>query len=104
MTSLDRYAHPLSERYAAREMQQISSPRKRCGTGRRLWLALAESEAELGIDISDTALQQMRGALDSLDLERPADYERPLRHDVMGHFHPFGDDSPEAKGTRTRVV
>ena len=50
MTSHDRYSHPLSERYASREMQQIFSPRKRFGTWRRLWLALAESEAELGID------------------------------------------------------
>jgi adenylosuccinate lyase len=98
MTSLDRYAHPLSERYASREMQQIFSPRKRFGTWRRLWLALAESEAELGIDISDTALQQMRAALDSLDLERAADYERRFRHDVMAHVHLFGDDAPEAKG------
>ena len=68
MTSHDRYSHPLSERYASREMQQIFSPRKRFGTWRRLWLALAESEAELGIDISDTALEQMRASLDSLDL------------------------------------
>ena len=98
MTSLDRYVHPLSERYASREMQQIFSPRKRFGTWRRLWLALAESEAELGIDISDTALQQMRAALDSLDLERAADYERRFRHDVMAHVHLFGDDAPEAKG------
>ncbi len=98
MTSLDRYTHPLSERYASREMQQIFSPRKRFGTWRRLWLALAESEAELGIDISDTALQQMRAALDSFDLERAADYERRFRHDVMAHVHLFGDDAPEAKG------
>ena len=98
MTSHDRYSHPLSERYASREMQQIFSPRKRFGTWRRLWLALAESEAELGIDISDTALEQMRASLDSLDLERAAEYERRFRHDVMAHVHLFGDDAPEAKG------
>lgn len=98
MTSYDRYVHPLSERYASREMQQIFSPQKRFGTWRRLWLALAESEAELGIDISDTALQQMRAALDSLNLERAADYERRFRHDVMAHVHLFGDDAPAAKG------
>ena len=98
MTSYDRYSHPLSERYASQEMQRIFSPRKRFGTWRRLWLALAESEAELGIDISDTALEQMRAALDSLDLERAADYERRFRHDVMAHVHLFGDDAPEAKG------
>ncbi|MEE2846417.1 MAG: adenylosuccinate lyase [Gemmatimonadota bacterium] len=98
MTSHDQYSHPLSERYASHEMQQIFSPRKRFGTWRRLWLALAESEAELGIDISDTALEQMRAALDSLDLERAAEYERRFRHDVMAHVHLFGDDAPEAKG------
>ena len=98
MTSHDQYSHPLSERYASHEMQQIFSPRKRFGTWRRLWLALAESEAELGIDISDTALDQMRAALDSLDLERAAEYERRFRHDVMAHVHLFGDDAPEAKG------
>ena len=90
MTSYDRYSHPLSERYASGEMQQIFSPKKRFGTWRRLWLALAESEAELGIDIPDTALQQMRSALDSFDLERAADYERRFRHDVMAHVHLFG--------------
>lgn len=98
MTSYDRYSHPLSERYASREMQQIFSPRKRFGTWRRLWLALAESQAELGLDISDTALEQMRAALDSFDLERAAEYERRFRHDVMAHVHLFGDDAPEAKG------
>ena len=98
MTSFDRYSHPLSERYASREMQRIFSPKKRFGTWRRLWLALAESEAELGIDISDTALEQMRAVLDSVDLARAADYERRFRHDVMAHVHLFGDDAPEAKG------
>ena len=98
MASHDRYAHPLCERYASNEMQKIFSPKKRFGTWRRLWLALAESEAELGIDISDAALEQMRAALDSLDLERAADYERRFRHDVMAHVHLFGDDAPAAKG------
>lgn len=98
MTQYDRYCHPLSERYASSEMQQIFSPKKRFGTWRRLWLALAESEAELGIDISDTALEQMRAALDTLDFERAAEYERRFRHDVMAHVYLFGDDAPEAKG------
>jgi len=98
MTSYDRYSHPLSERYASREMQHVFSPKRRFGTWRRLWLALAESEAELGIDISDAALEQMRAALDSLDLERVADYERRFRHDVMAHVHLYGDDAPAAKG------
>jgi adenylosuccinate lyase len=97
-SSSDRYSHPLSERYASREMQQVFSPKRRFGIWRRLWLALAESEAELGIDISDTALEQMRSALDSIDLERAAEYEQRFRHDVMAHVHLFGDDAPAAKG------
>ena len=95
---LDRYTHPLCDRYASREMQAVFSPRRRFGTWRRLWIALAEAEAELGIDISDEALEQMRGAVDELDLERAAEYERRFRHDVMAHVHLFGDDAPAAKG------
>ena len=79
-------------------MQAIFSPRRRFGTWRRLWIALAESEAELGISISDDALQQMRDAVDELDLEKAAEYERRFRHDVMAHVHLFGDDAPAAKG------
>ena len=95
---LDRYMHPLSDRYASREMQQVFSPARRYGTWRRLWIALAESEAELGLDISDEALQQMRAAVDKLDLDRAAEYEKRFRHDVMAHVHLFGDDAPAAKG------
>ncbi len=94
----DRYVHPLSDRYASREMQAIFSPSRRFGTWRRLWLALAESEAELGLDISSEALDQMRAHLDDIDLERAAEYERRFRHDVMAHVHLFGDDAPAARG------
>jgi adenylosuccinate lyase len=79
-------------------MQQVFSPAKRFGTWRRLWLALAESEAELGIAISDDALAQMRATLDTIDLERAAEYEKRFRHDVMAHVHLFGDDAPDARG------
>ena len=95
---LDRYTHPLSDRYASREMQQIFSPARRFGTWRRLWIALAESEAELGLDISDEGLEQMRAAVDKLDLDKAAEYEKRFRHDVMAHVHLFGDDAPAAKG------
>ncbi len=96
--SHDRYVHPLSERYASREMQGIFSPGRRFGTWRRLWLALAESERELGLPIPDGAVEDMRAALDTLDLERAAEYERRFRHDVMAHVHLFGDDAPRARG------
>ncbi|MEX2472165.1 MAG: adenylosuccinate lyase, partial [Gemmatimonadota bacterium] len=68
-------------------MQEIFSPAKRFGTWRRLWLALAESEAELGLDISPEALEQMRAHLDDIDLDAAAEYERRFRHDVMAHVH-----------------
>ena len=94
----DRYVHPLSDRYASREMQSVFSPSRRFGTWRRLWLALAESESELGLDISADALDQMRDHLDDIDLDRAAEYERRFRHDVMAHVHLFGDDAPAARG------
>ena len=95
---LDRYQHPLAERYASREMQEIFSPRRRYGTWRKLWIALAESEAELGIDIPREALDQMRDAVDDLDLDRAAEFEKRFRHDVMAHVHLFGEDAPAARG------
>ena len=95
---LDRYTHPLADRYASREMQRIFSPGHRFGTWRRLWLALAESEQALGLPIPDEALEQMRARLDELDLEKAAEYERRFRHDVMAHVHLFGEIAPAAKG------
>ncbi len=98
MSSSDRYVHPLTQRYASREMQEIFSPARKFGTWRRLWLALAESEAELGLDIPDEALEEMRAHLDTMDLERAAELEKRFRHDVMAHVHLFGEDAPAAKG------
>lgn len=95
---LDRYTHPLADRYASREMQAIFSPGHRFGTWRRLWLALAEAEQELGLPISDEALRQMRAGLDDLDLEKAAEFERRFRHDVMAHVHLFGEVAPAARG------
>lgn len=95
--TLSRYVHPLSDRYASREMQEVFSPARRFGTWRRLWLALAESQAELGLAIPGEALAQMRAHVDTLDLERAAEYERRFRHDVMAHVHLFGDDAPAAR-------
>ncbi len=97
MSSLDRYVHPLTDRYASREMQSVFSPGRKFGVWRRLWLALAESEAELGLDISEQALDEMRAHLDSVDLARAAELEKRFRHDVMAHVHLFGEDAPAAK-------
>ena len=93
------YVHPLGERYASREMQAIFSPARRYGTWRRLWLALAEAQRELGLAIPDAALAQLRSALDHpIDLGRAAEYERRFRHDVMAHMHLLGDEAPSARG------
>ncbi len=94
---LKRYLHPLTDRYASREMQEIFAPRHRFGTWRRLWLALAEAEKEMGLPISDEALAEMKATLDDLDLEKAAEYERRFRHDVMAHVHLFGDVAPQAR-------
>jgi adenylosuccinate lyase len=96
--SQDRFVHPLSERYASDEMSQIFSPAFKFGTWRRLWLALAEAQAELGLPIPEAALAALRAHLDDVDLERAAVLERELRHDVMAHVHHLAEQAPEASG------
>jgi len=92
-----RYDNPLISRYASPEMSALWSPRRKFGTWRRLWLALAEAEAELGLPISRSQIEQMKAHLDDIDFEAAAGYERKLRHDVMAHVHAFGDVCPEAR-------
>jgi len=93
----DTYSSPLSERYASEAMLELWSPRTRYGLWRRLWLALAEAEKELGVPIPDEAVEQMRSNLDKVDFDAVAAYERRFRHDVMAHLHAFGDAAPAAK-------
>ena len=97
MSSMDRYSSPLAERYASRAMLELWSPKMRYGLWRRLWLALAEGEKELGLAIPDDAIVQMRAHLDDVDFDVVAAYERRFRHDVMAHIHAFGDVAPAAK-------
>ena len=96
MTS--RYSSPLAERYASPAMLELWSPATRYGLWRRLWLALAESERELGVPVPDAAIAQMRAHLDDIDFAAVAGYERRFRHDVMAHVHAFGDAAPAARG------
>jgi adenylosuccinate lyase len=91
------YSSPLTERYASRAMLELWSPATRYGLWRRLWLALAEAQRELGADIPDSALEQMRAKLDDIDFDAVASYEKRFRHDVMAHVHAFGDVAPAAK-------
>jgi adenylosuccinate lyase len=93
----DRWRSPLGSRYASPAMQTLWGERHRIGLWRRLWLALAEAERELGLDIPEQALAQMRTHLDDADLDLAARYERRFRHDVMAHIHAFGDQAPAAR-------
>jgi adenylosuccinate lyase len=97
MTTHDRYSSPLAERYASKAMLELWSPQMRHGLWRRLWLALAESEQELGVPIPDEAIAQMRDHLDEIDFAAVAKYEQRFRHDVMAHVHAFGDVAPAAR-------
>jgi adenylosuccinate lyase len=90
------YQNPLTDRYASKEMSFNWSPQKKHSTWRRLWLALAESEQELGLDITDEQLSQMKAHLDDIDFELAQAKEKELRHDVMSHIHAFGTQCPKA--------
>jgi adenylosuccinate lyase len=93
----DRYSSPLAERYASRAMLALWSPDRRYGLWRRLWLALAEAQRALGIDIPDAALAEMRAHLDDIDYDAVAAFEKRFRHDVMAHVHAFGQVAPAAR-------
>lgn len=94
----DIYQSPLCERYASKEMQHIFSNDKKFSTWRKLWIALAESEKELGLPISDEQIEEMKLQTENIDYEKAAKYESELRHDVMAHVYTFGDACPKAAG------
>ena len=91
------WVSPLSTRYASPAMQGLWSERRRIGLWRRLWLALLEAEQELGLAIPGNALAELRAHLDDADLDRAAEHEKRLRHDVMAHIHHLGDQAPAAR-------
>lgn len=93
----ENYRSPLSTRYASEAMRRTFSDLERFRTWRRLWIALAECEAELGIDITDEQLDELRAHADDVDLEAAARHERALRHDVMAHVHAWGEQCPKAR-------
>ena len=95
--SEEGYQSPLGTRYASPAMQILWGEPRRIGLWRRLWLALAESQRELGLPIPEQALVEMRAHLDDADLAVAARYERRFRHDVMAHIHAFGDQAPPAR-------
>src|SRR5207247_10849241 len=91
------YSSPLSQRYASPAMQALWGERRRIGLWRRLWLALMEAQQELGLDIPDRALAELRAHLDDADPERAAEHEKRLRHDVMAHIHHLGEPAAAAR-------
>ena len=96
--SSDRYQSPLSERYASKEMQYIFSPDKKFRTWRRLWIALAETEKELGLPITDEQIEELKAHADDINYDVAKEREKIVRHDVMSHVYAYGQQCPKAKG------
>lgn len=90
------YESPLSSRYASEQMQYIFSPDKKFSTWRRLWIALARAEMELGLPVTQDQIDQMEAHINDINYELAAKKERELRHDVMAHIHAFGAQCPKA--------
>ena len=96
--STDRYVSPLSERYASREMQYIFSPDMKFRTWRKLWIALAETEKELGLPITQEQIDELKAHAEDINYEVAKEREKPVRHDVMSHVYAYGVQCPKAKG------
>ena len=90
------YESPLSSRYASQEMLYTFSPDKKFTTWRRLWIALARAEMQLGLPITQAQIDELEAHKDEIDYEAAARYEKQLRHDVMAHIHAYGDQCPNA--------
>ena len=96
--STDRYVSPLSERYASKEMQYIFSPDMKFRTWRRLWIALAETEKELGLNITQEQIDELKAHTEDINYDVAKERERQVRHDVMSHVYAYGVQCPKAKG------
>lgn len=96
--SYDRYVSPLSERYASKEMQYVFSPDKKFKMWRRLWIALAETEKELGLSITQEQIDELKAHAEDINYEVAKEREKVVRHDVMSHVYAYGQQCPKAKG------
>ena len=96
--STDRYVSTLSERYASKEMQYIFSPDMKFRTWRKLWIALAETEKELGLNITDEQIEELKAHAEDINYDVAKERERLVRHDVMSHVYAYGVQCPKAKG------
>lgn len=94
----NEYESPLNSRYASKEMKEIFSPDKKFKTWRRLWIALAESEKELGLDITQEQIDELKAHKDDINYDVAREREKLVRHDVMAHVYAYGTQCPKAKG------
>ncbi len=94
----NRYVSPLSERYASEEMQYIFSPDMKFRTWRKLWIALAETEKELGLNITQEQIDELKAHAEDINYDVARERERVVRHDVMSHVYAYGEQCPKAKG------
>lgn len=95
---MNAYKNPLEERYSSEEMLYNFSPENKFRNWRKLWIALAEIEKDLGLEISDAQIQELKDQAENIDYDKAAEYEKKFRHDVMAHVHAYGDVAPSAKG------
>ncbi|NLL51002.1 MAG: adenylosuccinate lyase [Eubacteriaceae bacterium] len=93
----EQYVNPLSERYASKEMLRTFSADNKFSTWRKLWVALAVAQKELGLPVTEEQIAQMKAHIDDIDYEKAAQYERTFKHDVMAHVHTYGEAAPKAK-------
>ncbi len=93
----EHYDNPLIARYASKEMSKLWSPQRKFSTWRKLWVALAEAEAELGLAVSAEQIAELKAHVDDIDFAAAARHEKKLRHDVMAHVHAYGDVCPKAR-------
>ena len=96
----DKYVSPLSERYASKEMQYIFSPDMKFKTWRKLWIALAETEKELGLNITDEQIAELKEHAEDINYDVAKAREKVVRHDVMSHVYAYGQQCPKAKGIK----
>ncbi|KAA0128305.1 adenylosuccinate lyase [Chryseobacterium sp. SN22] len=95
---MNSYKNPLEERYSSEEMLFNFSHNNKFRTWRKLWIALAEIEKDLGLDITEEQIAELKANADNIDYDKAAEYEKKFRHDVMAHVHTYGDVAPSAKG------
>ncbi len=94
---MNKYQNPLESRYCSDEMLYNFSPEKKFTTWRKLWVALAEIEKELGLEITDEQIRELKENISNIDFDKAAEYEKKFRHDVMAHVHAYGDVAPNAR-------